>query len=126
MGPEQPKTPAGPVAADAPLEATDLEVSEHEATDDAAALDAALDNPPPRKGRRTRAESWPKFLAKYAIRGTKQALIVEGSVWLILCIIGTYTMIKADLPWWWAVGLVTVLSGTNALRVVFEGKRDQE
>ncbi len=121
MGPEQPKTPTAPTTEDV-LQEPSEQLSEH----DQAALDAALDNPPPRKGRRTRAESWPKFLAKYAIRGTKQALIVEGAVWLVLCVFGTSTMLKADLPWWWAVGLVTVLSGTNALRVVFEGKRDRE
>jgi hypothetical protein len=72
--------------------------------------------------KRTRAESWPSIIAKYTTRGTKQALIVEGIVWALLCVIGVYTTAKVGWPWWWSVSFVTLLSGINAMRVVLEGR----
>lgn len=72
--------------------------------------------------KRTRAESWPSIVSNYTTRGTKQALIVEGVVWVLLCVIGVYTTAKVGWPWWVSVSFVTVLSGINAIRVVLEGR----
>jgi hypothetical protein len=72
--------------------------------------------------RKTRAETWPTIIRGYAMRGTRQALIVEGAVWALLVAVGIYTTAKVGWPWWWSAAFVTVLSGTNALRVVVEGR----